>query len=361
MKVGLVMIVKDEEHIIERNLRSTLPIVDTYVIIDTGSTDNTIAVINKVAKELNKDGIVYKRKWVNFGVNRTEALNLSRGFCDWAFMIDADDFIEGDLQHIDKTSRGHHVIIDNGLVQHSRSHLFNLKYPWKYVGAVHEYPCIDNPVTDTTIINGLRIHSRTEGNRSKNENRFKIDAIMLKKELENNKNCDVARTLFYLAQSYRDSEDFTNAVKYYKKREEYDNGWYDERYISCLNIIRLVDNLEEKIKYAWKAQSHNKERKEAPYEVLSYCRKNLIYREDVYAMCTLYKDYSANYKGLFVENIAYTWKYWDELGLYAYYTGRYQDSYNFFKIALETVDDHNRNRVNENIQFALNNLPIASS
>ena len=39
------MIVKNEEHIIHESLTCTLPLIDTYCIVDTGSTDNTVQKI----------------------------------------------------------------------------------------------------------------------------------------------------------------------------------------------------------------------------------------------------------------------------------------------------------------------------
>ena len=42
----LNMIVKNESKIIERLLTSVLSIIDTFCICDTGSTDNTIDIIN---------------------------------------------------------------------------------------------------------------------------------------------------------------------------------------------------------------------------------------------------------------------------------------------------------------------------
>ena len=50
VKLALNMIVKNEGKIIERLLTSVLPIVDTYCICDTGSTDNT--------KEMDMDSII---------------------------------------------------------------------------------------------------------------------------------------------------------------------------------------------------------------------------------------------------------------------------------------------------------------
>ena len=46
-KIGLCMIVKDEEHCIERCLESMYKHIDTWVICDTGSTDKTKEVIQK--------------------------------------------------------------------------------------------------------------------------------------------------------------------------------------------------------------------------------------------------------------------------------------------------------------------------
>ena len=44
-KICLNMIVKNESRVIERLLRSVLPLIDTYCICDTGSTDNTVEII----------------------------------------------------------------------------------------------------------------------------------------------------------------------------------------------------------------------------------------------------------------------------------------------------------------------------
>ena len=41
----LNMIVKNESAIITRLFKSVLPIIDSYCICDTGSTDNTIEII----------------------------------------------------------------------------------------------------------------------------------------------------------------------------------------------------------------------------------------------------------------------------------------------------------------------------
>ena len=51
-KICLNMIVKNESKIITRLLDSLLKIIDHYVIVDTGSTDNTIEVISNYFKDI---------------------------------------------------------------------------------------------------------------------------------------------------------------------------------------------------------------------------------------------------------------------------------------------------------------------
>ena len=52
----LVMIVKDEEDTIKRCLTAVAPFIKYWVIVDTGSTDKTIDIINETMKELNIPG-----------------------------------------------------------------------------------------------------------------------------------------------------------------------------------------------------------------------------------------------------------------------------------------------------------------
>ena len=64
-KICLNMIVKNESKVILRLLNSVLPIVDSYCICDTGSTDNTIEVIENFFNEHNIQGkIVNEGLWV---------------------------------------------------------------------------------------------------------------------------------------------------------------------------------------------------------------------------------------------------------------------------------------------------------
>lgn len=93
-KISLVMIVKNESHVIERCLASVLPVIDTWVIVDTGSTDGTQQKIKDFFDRVGIPGKLYERPWVDFGHNRSELLELARPEADYSLMIDADEILE---------------------------------------------------------------------------------------------------------------------------------------------------------------------------------------------------------------------------------------------------------------------------
>ena len=74
----LNMIVKNESKIILRLLQSVLSIIDTYIICDTGSTDNTPEIITNFFNTHNIKGEVIYQPFKNFGYNRTYAFNYAK-------------------------------------------------------------------------------------------------------------------------------------------------------------------------------------------------------------------------------------------------------------------------------------------
>lgn len=58
--LSVVYIVKNEENTIQKSINSIISIADEIIILDTGSTDNTVSVINN----MNNDNIkLYFSKW----------------------------------------------------------------------------------------------------------------------------------------------------------------------------------------------------------------------------------------------------------------------------------------------------------
>jgi glycosyltransferase involved in cell wall biosynthesis len=90
--VRLVMIVRDEADFIEKCLTSFRHLYDSYTIVDTGSVDDTMAIVERVTKKLRKPGSLHEREWVSHTPNRNEAMNLGRddGVADYLLLIDGD-------------------------------------------------------------------------------------------------------------------------------------------------------------------------------------------------------------------------------------------------------------------------------
>ena len=343
---------------------------------------------------MNIRGVVYERTWVNFGYNRTECLQLAREFInlDWMFMMDADDSIDiisnkDFLQNLDIDEAGYYVNIEYNSIKMKRVHLFNTKYNWVYRGALHEYPfCETISMNKLKLVDSIKIIARTEGARSKDPNKYINDALLLQNELcllRDNKlkniSCDIdeARTLFYLAQSYRDSGNLVLASKYYKERIDI-GGWVEEVYVSYCNLIDITISFDEKLQYCWKAQNiiadskripdssridrfgRIPHRKEAVYRILTHCRKCNIFTQEIFALGMAYRHIVMKDDNLhlFTEIKAYGWLYDDELSIVAYYTSHYDISRDICIILLSICPESEKERIHKNLEFCKAKLCI---
>ena len=352
MSICLVMIVKDEEDIIERALRSALPHVDSYCIVDTGSTDSTIATIKKVCEGVK--GVIHERPWVNFGHNRSEALDLARPMASWSLMLDADDILHFEKPILPNNVKGMYMKIVLGSVIYRRVTLFNNAYQWKYVGAVHEYPdcpdCINIGVLPSTVW----IEAHTEGARSKDPNKYVKDAELLEKEIE--KDPYNTRAIFYAAQSWRDAGVPQKAKEWYIRCLE-SNSWVQEKYVSLLNLIRLTTDINEKYKLAWNAINICPERIEVTYELLKATREKSEWSLQAYALGLLANKQSRKPEDfLFVEQPIYDYLFDDEYSIHCYYLGYDSESARSAFRAMSNAPPAHKLRIRVNYEFALKRL-----
>src|ERR1035437_8094177 len=82
--LSLAMIVKNEARCLARCLRSVQAIVDEIVIVDTGSTDDTL----QIARDFHAR--IFHFSWVDdFSAARNQALAKATG--DWVLVFDADE------------------------------------------------------------------------------------------------------------------------------------------------------------------------------------------------------------------------------------------------------------------------------
>jgi glycosyltransferase involved in cell wall biosynthesis len=242
IKIGLCMIVKNESHIIHESLNATLNLVDTFCITDTGSTDNTVQLIEEFYRKKCIPGTVCHDTWKDFGTNRTTSLRNCDGKMDYILVIDADDLItfpengKQILQDILVKERPNSCIIQvrQGDLKYVRAQIFKANDDWKYKGVLHEYPTNDKPNNKTiTLPDTFWMESRRLGDRNRVGNKAERDIQVLLKGVQDEP--DNERYVFYLAQSYRDNGDLPNAIKWYKKRYHMDR-WIEEKWYSAYQV-----------------------------------------------------------------------------------------------------------------------------
>jgi tetratricopeptide (TPR) repeat protein len=332
-KIGLVMIVKDEEAVISRALASAIPFINSWFIVDTGSTDNTKFIINTVLAGIS--GEIIDRPWVNFGHNRSEALRLSKeiGGLDWAIMVDADDNLAGTVPPPSIWNNtqldGFIMEIHHGSIIHQRVHIFNLASNWVYEGIVHEYPrCTKAEKPALGILPAeTYMETRCEGTRSKDPQKYQKDAALLEAELL--KNPDDGRTLFYLAQSYRDAGRPGEAQRYYKRHVSLsESAWAQETYMSLVNLIGLISDPAELMSYGWRALELCPDRLEAPYFLMNRLRLlGHTPTQQLFALGSIPKGRKPSRSSLFVNAAVYEWGFDDEFAVVSFATGHYAESY----------------------------------
>jgi glycosyltransferase involved in cell wall biosynthesis len=237
-RIALCMIVKNESHIIHECLNSIYKYIDYWIISDTGSTDGTQDIIKKFFEEKGIPGELHQDEWKNFGHNRTLALRHCDGKAEYAWMIDADDRVDGTFV-FPKENEPDGYVLRMGKPEFSwwRTQIFKVDSKWEYKGVLHEYPSCNKEKPLLIKVEGnYRIDARTLGARNVGITpieKYSRDAETLEKALVEEP--DNTRYQFYLAQSYFDSQQWEKAEKAYKRRAEM-GGWQEEVYYSLYRV-----------------------------------------------------------------------------------------------------------------------------
>lgn len=248
--IYLAMIVKNEQHVIERCLRSVMPHMDGVVIHDTGSTDDTLGLIYRVLNDwphLNK--VIKRVDWVHFACNRNKVLeDVYDNGAGYVFTIDADEeLITSDAPRPLLSKDLYTIPIEYSGVSYTRDALFRNDGTFHYNGEVHEYLSRDlQPINRGHADWGWKIVVRHEGARSKDPDTYKNDAKILEKALEFRTvgSYDYARTAYYLAQSYRDAGDYLTACDRYLQRSKMTYGWHSERWHAAYQAARMFERAQ---------------------------------------------------------------------------------------------------------------------
>lgn len=88
--LSIILITKNESDRVEACLKSIAGIADEIIVLDSGSTDETIDICKRYTDN------VISTDWPGFGKQKQRALD--KATCDWVLSIDADEALDEQMQ-----------------------------------------------------------------------------------------------------------------------------------------------------------------------------------------------------------------------------------------------------------------------
>jgi hypothetical protein len=225
MSIMLTMIVRNEETTIERCVEHALPVIDSYCIVDTGSTDSTKEAALSALKDV--PGSWHEREWVNFGHNRTELAVLAweqdAQPSNYMLCLDGDEMlnIAGELPEL--TAEAYRLRYVGERMAWDFPKLLRSDIKWYWDGVVHALPEHGNgrPQQDTLPMLSI---THEDGHKDRTA-KIERDVALLTMDVAEHP--DKTRSVFYLAQSHKDLGHNDLAAVFYRQRVRM-GGWPEE-------------------------------------------------------------------------------------------------------------------------------------
>ena len=274
------MIVKNEAHGITDTLESFRPYIDSWTILDTGSTDGTQEIIRRALASL--PGQLIEEPFVDFSTSRNRALDLHGEQTTFTVMPDSDDrlinggalraFVKAHVERQGQEHEAYQLNIRRGNLSYYLPLLMRSRSKWRYVGRVHEFagrpgsPPASIRVAEVEVTQAPR-----EQSIEASKKRWERDANLLEDDLaQNPKN---GRALFYLAQTFECLGQNHSALAAYETRIAA-GGWAEETFEAMLRRARLLAKLGRpwpEIQQAYlDAHTQDPKRAEPLYEIADY-------------------------------------------------------------------------------------------
>lgn len=230
--ISLCMIVKNEETVIGRCLETVADLVDEIVIVDTGSTDETISVVNRFTSH------IYSFTWIDdFAAARNFAFE--QATMDFILWLDADDVIEAPYRdklrelkqtldpNVDSVTMLYHLGKDEyGNVTFSlrRNRLIRRSRNFRWIGRVHEYLEVGGHIVHSDI--AITHLSKNDGKDSDRNLKIYEQLLAEGEEL-------TPRDIYYYANELKDHGFHRKAILYYETFLNGGKGWIEDNISAC--------------------------------------------------------------------------------------------------------------------------------
>jgi glycosyltransferase involved in cell wall biosynthesis len=331
--ICLNMIVRDESAVIDRCLESVKPHIDHWVIVDTGSSDDTIRRIE--ASLSGTPGEVHQQPFIDFATSRNAALELALDKADYLLLIDADMTfsVESDDLRGQLSAEGYYVRTME-THEYSNLRLIRTDKSWMYHGVTHEFLLSRDARDIGKLATISTLHHLDGSSRVDKDSR---DRRLLEAAIESDP--DDGHAWFYLARIDEREGNLSGSLRHYDAFLAAGQRWDDE-WVWYANYRRgiILEQLEEpldRISVAWlDAYAIRPQRAEPLYHLARLHRErgNLVLAE-------LYADKALRIPkpdDLFdLDPMIYKWRIPAEFALVSYRLGRHTETIRAANRALE--------------------------
>jgi tetratricopeptide (TPR) repeat protein len=344
--LGLVMIVKNEAKRVASVLASYRPYIDSWTILDTGSTDGTQDLVRGELAGI--PGTLHEEPFVDFATSRNRALDL-HGISTVFSIMPNGDVLQGGAElrtfleaHTRDRAGAYRVRIAPGHYYHPL--VMRCGAGWRYKWRTHE--CAMGPDLGPQIP-GVTVH-RDRGQRTDAEwrQRWERDLVLLNQDRE----ADLSdpRPYFYLGQTHECLGQYAEALPFFEQRATM-GGYFDEVFEAKLRIGKM----KEKIGRPWaevqqaylEAYAHDPRRAEPLYLISEHW-----YDKEIHSVARVFAVAAAKTPkpptDLFLDEDVYTWKAADRAAISSYYAGHKDDARHWADVALRWSPDDERLRAN---------------
>lgn len=328
----LCMIVKDEAATIEKTLASIKPFLDRWVVLDTGSTDDTRERVRRAMEGV--PGEVHEAPFVDFATTRNHAIDLCGDATEFILWLDADDdviggnhlrsFLQKELSMVGPDREAYYVRVEAS-IRFDSARVFRSRAGWRFKGVVHEVLCHPGRLPPQhRVPNVLIRHVATGASAERSQKRWERDVTLLAGALE--RDPKDTRSAFYLAQTYAWLERNDEAAAALRRRIAM-GGWSEEVYQSTMQLAGVEEargrpwcEVMEIYLQAHAVAPHRAE----PLHAIAYHYN----AEKQHALCLLFARRGLELPlptqdRLFIDEEVYTWKLADLVGSSAFWVGAF--------------------------------------
>lgn len=351
----LSMIVKDEARTLARTLASAKPFIDRWVIVDTGSTDDTRAIVKRELDGV--PGELHEAPFVNFETTRNLALDRCAKRTEFILWIDADDelaggealraFLEAERDQRAPDREVYLVRVDT-VVSFNSARVLRSRSTFRFKGVVHEVLSHPKHPPPTRIIPGVSIkHHPDRDAIAKSHRRRERDIVLLTDALK--RDPKDTRSAFYLAMTYLWMGRHIDAVPAFRRRIEL-GGWAEEVYQARYGLAQAAegrgDAWSEVLALYLDAHAFAPHRAEPLYRIALHYNARAEH-----ALCLVFARRAADipYPSRdvhFVDAEIYEWKIHDLIGSSAFWVGEYTLGEEAARKALAVRPDDTRLQAN---------------